>query len=634
METIERWFKGSLAIKILSLISNSKVYEGSFFCNFLVLILRNMSNVMGGSFFKFLSLGNHWEKSAIDDSRFIRWISAAAPLYIKGINLINRTIRASLLFQVAWRFKSIFIERPLKVTGYITFFALFSSTALKALFSSFTLKALVFRFALMAVSFALTFLNTPLDLLLSKSALAKFICFAAYESDKVICKIGSPHKNIALDKTVRFLLAAAGIIIGSFYYFLPLTTFIKLFGLIFLSVLIYIKPMWGLYIAIFILPLASTVYSVAVIGLVFASLMLNRDNFNLDVPSAIVPALAFVIVAALAAVFSVIRGDSLKTLPLYAAYFMVFYSSAILLKDKAILKTALLFQILSALLLSLYGIYQYFFIKIPTAIAWVDVKQFPELSTRVYATLENPNVLAEYLALSIPVVLGVLMGSKSAIRKLIFFIILIVLLICLVLTFSRGAWLGLALALVVFAALKEPRLLVWLILLGFISPLFMPSVVINRVASIGSLEDSSNAFRVTIWIAAIRMIKDYWITGVGLGLTAFSRVYRDYMIAGTPALHAHNLYLEIGIEMGIAGLLTFIWMIIASFSSAMNCIKNDNWHSFVLAGVVAALAGHLLHGMFDYVWFSPRIVMEFWMFLGMMSALPSKEEALNKGEMV
>jgi hypothetical protein len=47
---------------------------------------------------------------------------------------------------------------------------------------------------------------------------------------------------------------------------------------------------------------------------------------------------------------------------------------------------------------------------------------------------------------------------------------------------------------------------------------------------------------------------------------------------------------------------------------------------------LGALGGHLLHGLFDYVWFSPRIVMAFWLVFGMMSALSSLEEekAVNK----
>ncbi|MCR4431781.1 MAG: O-antigen ligase family protein [Tepidanaerobacteraceae bacterium] len=631
---IDRWIKDSLLMKMLTAASKPEIYAGSVFCNLIARFIKYLSVAAAGSFFKLLSLDSHWEKSAVNRSRIIRPISCAVPLLKKGINHANRMIGGSLLLRTSLRAESLFMERPLPVLGCFLFFATLSSTALKALFSSFTLKALVFRLILLAVSFAMAFINVNLERLLRTSILAEAMCFMIDESDKVIFKAGSGIRGSAFDKTDRWLLAGVGTIIGSFYYFLPAITFIKLFGLIFLSVLIYIKPWCGLYLAVFMLPLAPTAYSVAVIGLVFASLLLNCDKFDMDMPAAIIPALMFMAVAAVSAVFSVMRSESLKTLPLYAAYFMAFYSSAILMRDRVILKTALFFQMMSALLLSAYGIYQYFFIKVPTAIAWVDVKQFPELATRVYATLENPNVLAEYLALAIPMALGMLFAGEKLGRKLLFSAITGVLAICLVLTFSRGAWLGLVLALLVFAAIKEPRLLIWLILLGFVSPLFMPSVVVNRIASIGSLEDSSNAFRVTIWIAAIRMIKDYWIAGAGLGLTAFSRVYRDYMIAGTPALHAHNLYLEMGIEMGVAGILTFIWMIIAGFSRAVNCIGKDTWHSFLLAAAVGALAGHLLHGMFDYVWFSPRIVMDFWLVFGMTSALAARrEEALNEGAM-
>jgi len=159
--------------------------------------------------------------------------------------------------------------------------------------------------------------------------------------------------------------------------------------------------------------------------------------------------------------------------------------------------------------------------------------------------------------------------------------------------------------------------------------MFLPSVVTNRIASIGSLEDSSNAYRITIWIAALRMIKDYWLSGVGLGLTAFSRVYRDYMIAGASAIHAHNLYLEICLELGIVGLFALLWMVFRGFSEALTCVETNHRISYIVAGIVAALAGHLFHGLFDYVWYSPRIVIAFWMYLGMMSALASSSFTNN-----
>ena len=103
-------------------------------------------------------------------------------------------------------------------------------------------------------------------------------------------------------------------------------------------------------------------------------------------------------------------------------------------------------------------------------------------------------------------------------------------LLCFLLTFfQRGAWLGLAFALVLFAALKEKRLLIILIIVAIISPLFYQEVMVDRIQSIGSLEDSSNTFSITIWIATIRMIKRLWLTGVGLGLFTLFKIYRNYM---------------------------------------------------------------------------------------------------------
>jgi putative inorganic carbon (HCO3(-)) transporter len=419
----------------------------------------------------------------------------------------------------------------------------------------------------------------------------------------------------------RLEFAVIGIIGGILYYFLPRITFIKLFGLIFVSTIIYIWPGLGLALTAFMLPLAPTTYSVGIIGLTFLSVLLNYNRFKKTLPAAIIPALLFMAVAVLAAVFSVMRAESLKSLPLYAGYFMMFYSASVLFRDSRTVKIVLSFLIISTLILSVLGIYQYFFVKVPTAEAWVDVKQFPEIATRVYATLENPNVLGEYLGLSIPLVLGLFWASGKFRQKSLLAVVLGVLTVCLILTFSRGAWVGLAVSVFVFALFKEPRLLVLILVLAVLAPMFLPSVVTNRIASIGSLEDSSNAYRVTIWIAALRMIKDYWLNGVGLGLVAFSRVYRDYMIAGASAIHAHNLYLEVCLELGIVGLLALLWMAFRGFSEALTCIESNHRISFISAGIVAALVGHLFHGLFDYVWYSPRIVMAFWMYFGMMSAL-------------
>ncbi len=51
---------------------------------------------------------------------------------------------------------------------------------------------------------------------------------------------------------------------------------------------------------------------------------------------------------------------------------------------------------------SMYGVYQYFFYAPDNTNGWIDSDMFYSISKRVYSTLENPNVLAEYLLLVIP----------------------------------------------------------------------------------------------------------------------------------------------------------------------------------------------------------------------------------------
>ena len=62
------------------------------------------------------------------------------------------------------------------------------------------------------------------------------------------------------------------------------------------------------------------------------------------------------------------------------------------------------------------------------------------------------------------------------------------------------------------------------------------------------------------------MIAAYWLTGIGPGTAAFNQVYPRFMIAGTPAIHSHNLYLQLALELGVPGLLAFLWLLLAVFS--------------------------------------------------------------------
>jgi O-antigen ligase len=620
MENANIWLKNSLFMNIIVFFFRPEVWRESYLYNGISTLSNFISKALKESLFRSFFTNTSWERDAIKQSRFVTIVQKVSQPTAKLTDFVSNIIKNSYPFEIVSKTVESFIQNPFFTVAYIILPSVFSITVLKAVFESYTPKVLLYRIASLMLLLFMLSVRVSLNSVLNSSGVWKLCKWFLDESvsDTSSRKQGSV-KELSYKDKLEF--AAIGIAGGILYYFLPRTTFIKLFGLIFISTSIYIWPELGLALTAFMLPLAPTTYTVGIIGLTFLSVLLNCNKLKNTLPAAIVPASLFMASAVLAAVFSVMRAESVKTLPLYAAYFMIFYSASVLFRGKKTVKLVLCFLIISTFMLSMLGIYQYFFAKIPTAEAWVDVEQFPELATRVYATLENPNVLGEYLGLTIPLVLGLFWASGKYRQKSLLAVVLGVLTLCLVLTFSRGAWVGLAVSVFAFALFKEPRLLVLIVILGVLAPMFLPSVVTNRISSIGSLEDSSNAYRVTIWIAALRMIKDYWLNGVGLGLVVFSRVYRDYMIAGASAIHAHNLYLEIGLEMGIIGLLALLWMALRGFSEALTCVESNHRMSFISTGIVAALVGHLFHGIFDYVWYSPRIVMAFWMYFGMMSAI-------------
>jgi O-antigen ligase len=621
MEAAIRWISESFIAKIISFLFSKEVMESSVLFKILRKTAGTLEALQRGSFIGLLLQSEPWEKEALSSSRFYKVLIYTANRFSVLRRIIRDIVENSSCYRYSVKIWLDFTMRPFKILSLVFLPATFIYAALKGMFSG--LSAGEFTAVIIALGILIPsyFINLNLYDVLKGSILLR----AAGLLD------GSRKAALpAVDEeNAGFVYVFLGAALGVLCFALPVRIALKLTGLIILSFLLYLKPYFGIYIMAFILPLVDTIYSVLLIGFTFVAMVLKAEKGEFGVPNGTVPAALFFASAFIAAIFSVARFESLKLLPIYAAYFMTFLAFYHYCRREKVMKTALLFQTISTVGISLYGIYQYFYVKKPTAIAWVDTKLFPEITMRVYATLENPNVLAEYLVFVIPVVMAFIWTSDRVGRKLAFSGLLGIILTCLVMTLSRGGWLGLAVAVLIFALAVDRRLFAALMLIALISPVFLPSVIINRIASIGSLEDSSNAYRVTIWVATLRMLKDYWLTGLGLGLQAFSKVYRDYMIAGTPALHSHNFYLQLGLEMGILGLISFLWFAWAELKGAGRIlrIKRSPRAAVFAVGIAGAISGHLFHGLFDHVWFSPRIGLTFWEMAGILAALTASAEA-------
>ena len=95
--------------------------------------------------------------------------------------------------------------------------------------------------------------------------------------------------------------------------------------------------------------------------------------------------------------------------------------------------------------------------------------------------------------------------------------------------------------------------------------------------------------------------------GIGVGEWAWRIIYPSHAVSGTrTVMHAHNVFLQVATELGGVGFLIFFLLVGISFWCG---IKEKNF------AAVTALAGTLVMGLFDHLWYYPGMLVPFWSIL-------------------
>ncbi len=419
-----------------------------------------------------------------------------------------------------------------------------------------------------------------------------------------------------------------GGLIGLTHLILPYMDMIKIFGVGIGLFLLINNSYFGLLFivgGISLLP-TVTIYCVILGTAVMTFLQtkpVRKDNtfFSFRLPFT-----GFLIATALSVYFSVFRMISLKSFIIYTGYFLMVPVVYHNVKSEKALKWIFVVIAVTAVLLGAMSAKQF---TSGTEIdsSWIDEEKFETITSRVVATFDNPNVFAEYLVLAIPLLGAYCLWEKKYLKKFALIGVIGIMGVCLLLTYSRGGWIGMILAVVLFALLKEKRLLGFLVVVLLAIALINPANIMDRFVSALDFTESSNSFRIDIWSGALAMLKDFWYRGVGIGITPFQKLYPNYMKSGTPAVHSHNLFLQMIVEMGIVGFLCFLWLMRNTFSAGLQKMKEleeSSLTKYVIAACLAGIIGHVAHGMVDYSWYNPRITFLFWFVVSLCISLTGK----------
>ena len=254
---------------------------------------------------------------------------------------------------------------------------------------------------------------------------------------------------------------------------------------------------------------------------------------------------------------------SFRSALMYVIFLSGYFLIVNLLRTPEWIRRCVVTGVLSGAVSCFIGILQIFTGTLNTS--WLDTSVFSEIGTRIVSLFDNPNIFAEYLILVIPFAMACLLRKGKAGEKVMFGCSLLLMLICLIFTWSRGAWLGFLVGAVVFFFVLSQKTLPCFLGLILVSPLLswlIPNAVAERFLSIGNLAESSVSYRISAWHGVVELLKKTWCSGIGVGTAAFNAVYPSMALAGVERIeHAHNIYLQLLTELGIPGLLVFFIII-------------------------------------------------------------------------
>lgn len=191
-------------------------------------------------------------------------------------------------------------------------------------------------------------------------------------------------------------------------------------------------------------------------------------------------------------------------------------------------------------------------------------------------------------------------------------------------SFSRGAALAVLVGLlVILYALKKVRG-IWL--LGAATALVMAVLLLtvgDRVLDSGSTGASST--RWLIWRASVRMALDHPIWGVGLD-QFYTQYWPRYVEpAGWPeryTSHAHNLFLDVWLRLGILGLIAAAGIGAVVGRQGIRCLRARTTADALALGAVAALVTGFVHGMVDNGFFLPDLAVLTWFGIALIERQP------------
>lgn len=359
--------------------------------------------------------------------------------------------------------------------------------------------------------------------------------------------------------------------------------------------------------------------------------------------------------------YTIYKNSTLATFAMWGFFFGMFCLLRSLLTSRERFETFACFMTLTAGVVGLIACLQFY---IGDLAGTNPIRFWRFLDKRVYSwlpirtseinyilrscsTFNNPNVLSEYLTMTIPFGVFYATGQpKESFSKHVANFCLILMVAGVVFSFSRGGYIALALLLAALAFFNLREHFSSIVVYAFSGLLLVPGRAVERMLSIlpgiktssdildsfkappeqitssaqeiisSSGADGAINIRWEIWMESLRLFLKRPLFGYGAGVHTTWELFRQHNL---PVVHTHNLYLQLLVEGGLVALGIFLCLGFCVASNGLSLMRKNwkprsFWLGYALIGFGVAFC---VQGVFDYPLMTPKLVCHFMMMLAL-----------------
>jgi len=418
----------------------------------------------------------------------------------------------------------------------------------------------------------------------------------------------------------------------------------------------------GMVVLFFLLPLVfqpflsdpfalpkTTVLRIVILFLFAVWLMkvLREGKINWQKTPLNLPIIMFLFICGLSTLFSVsprlsfwgMHGFYFEGFLSFLCYGIIYFIAVNYVADKRkVLKTLLI----ASVIVSVYALVQATGI---TFFVWRGTQPYP----RVWSTFGNPNFLAPFLIMVIPIYLIFVIKAETMRKKSLYSLFTLLSVLALIFTYSRAAWLGMVVGLIVFALMinkKQLKVNSFFLIGIIVSSIILTSIyprlylrpqertatmkpIVERAVSTVDFKEPGITARLSAWGTTIKMTLKRPILGFGLdtlGVSFRRFMSRDYEeLAGRfrTAGYAHNEFLQYAATIGLMGLSAYLFLLFTFFRVIIKVSRNKEKNALA-AGVAAACVALLINNQFSFSTIVPATLL--WFFFGLGGGLFESEK--------